>query len=129
MSGMKTLMSFVALVVTSTSLPAQPTTAPDPAHLFATCTGRLSAWMEHQWMFDGPGSEHTAHQRDQMIGLLGAVTPPGKGREILHLRIDAKMALASLLTRATFSDDTREARRAKKTVQIRLSECTGLLLS
>lgn len=101
----------------------------DPAQVFATCTGRLSAQMEHQWMFDGPGSEITEAQREAMIGLLEAVMAPGAGREVLARRIDAKMAQAALLTRATFNRNRDDARRALRLARLRVAECTGLLLS
>ena len=80
-------------------------------------------------MFDGPDSEVTKAQRAGMIELLEAVQPEGAGREILHMRIEAKMALATLLTRATFNDSAEDARRARVMVDLRMAECTGLLLS
>ena len=84
--------------------------------------------MEHQWMFDGAGSERTEAQRAAMIGLLEAVRPADAGRQVLHLRIEAKMAQAALLTRATFNPDAEEARRALMLAEMRVAECTGLLL-
>lgn len=128
---MRTLFSPLALAVFS-SLPsaqALPFTPDHPATTFATCAGRLSALMEHQWMFDGPDSEVTKAQRAGMIELLEAVQPEGAGREILHMRIEAKMALATLLTRATFNENAEDARRARVMVDLRMAECTGLLLS
>ena len=96
--------------------------------MFATCAGRLSALMEHQWMFDGPASEQTALQRAHMIDMLDAVRPPDQGREVLALRIDAKMAQAALLTRATFNDDPHDKSRAMRLALRRVEECTGVLL-
>lgn len=127
MSGMKTFVCSLALAVSS-SLPPAQAMPDDPATTFATCAGRLSAQMEHQWMFDGPGSERTGAQRAAMIGLLDAVIRPGEGRHILALRIDAKMAQAALLTRATFNDDMADAQRALRMAETRVGECTGLLL-
>lgn len=128
MSGVKTLIGSLALAVSSSLPPAQAMSG-DPTQVFATCTGRLSAMMEHQWMFDGPGSETTKAQRAAMIGLLDAVMPPGAGREVLARRIDAKMAQAALLTRATFNPDPEDAGRALRLARVRVAECTGLLLS
>ncbi len=55
------------LVAMTLSLPAQAgemaaSFAPVDNQLlqFATCAGRLSALMEHQWLIDGPASERTA---------------------------------------------------------------------
>lgn len=128
MSGLKTFTGSLALAVISSLSPAQAFQT-GVADVFATCTGRLSAQMEHQWMFDGPGSERTEAQRAAMISLLEATMPPDAGRDILARRIDAKMAQAALLTRATFNADTDDARRAGHLAQVRIAECTSLLLS
>ena len=126
MGDLKTLLGAFAVALCL----APPVSAgPDPVRLFATCAGRLSAVMEHQWMFDGPESERTKAQRAAMIDMLEAVMPAGKGREVLALRIDAKLAQAALLTRATFNDDRRDMQRAQRLALQRTSECTGLLLS
>ena len=130
MSGMKTFALCLVLAVFSSLPPARalPLAPDNPVVLFATCVGRLSAMMEHQWMFDGAGSERTEAQRAAMIGLLEAVRPADAGRQVLHLRIEAKMAQAALLTRATFNPDAEEARRALMLAEMRVAECTGLLL-
>ncbi|EBA12819.1 hypothetical protein RCCS2_16019 [Roseobacter sp. CCS2] len=96
---------------------------------FATCAGRLSAVMEHQWIFDGPASEHTKIQRAAVIDLVEAIMPTDRGREVLHWRISAKLAQSALLTRATFNDDERDAAWAHERAQRLRQDCTGLLLS
>lgn len=128
MSGVKT--SALCLVLAVLALPARalPFDAGHPVVTFATCAGRLSAMMEHQWMFDGPASERTEAQRAAMIGLLEAVMPAEHGRTVLHLRIEAKMAQAALLSRASFNTDDADARRALALAELRLAECTGMLL-
>lgn len=130
MSGMKTFSLFLVLAVFSSLPPARamPLAPDNPVATFATCAGRLSAMMEHQWMFDGPASERTEAQRAAMIDLLEAVQPPDQGRDVLHLRLEAKMAQAALLTRATFNRDAEDARRALVLAQQNLAQCTGLLL-
>lgn len=131
MGSVKTfLFAFVLAMTSSPSLAQTRMIDPtDPVALFATCAGRLSALMEHQWMFDGPGSEQTQMQRAHMIDMLDAVRGPGDGRAVLSMRIEAKMAQAALLTRATFNDDPRDMRRAKRLASQRVEECTGFLLS
>ena len=52
------LETFLAVLVLG-ALPA-PGAADPLLREFAVCAGRLSAVMEDQWMFDGPGSEKTA---------------------------------------------------------------------
>lgn len=103
--------------------------ADDPLATFATCAGRFSALMEHQWMMDGPGSEETARRRLMMIDLIDAIILPEQGIEVLSRRIEAKHAQASLLTRATFSADTRESATAGRLAQLQLSQCELLLPS
>ncbi|NIY72479.1 hypothetical protein HCZ30_08525 [Marivivens donghaensis] len=101
----------------------------DPLRIFATCTGRLSALMEFQWMFDGPLSEQTEAERARMIGLIDAIMPPEKGRDVLAWRINAKYAQSRLLTRARFASDSRDATWAAEQAERMISECRALMLS
>ncbi|WP_319824264.1 hypothetical protein [Thalassovita sp.] len=107
---------------------AQSSPADDQLRFFATCAGRLSAQMEHQWLFDGQASEQTQRQRAGVIELLEAIIPAGRGHEVLAWRIEAKQAQAVLLTRSTFVTDPRQARLARKLAVRRLGECRTLLL-
>ncbi|MCA0869740.1 hypothetical protein LCL97_02785 [Seohaeicola saemankumensis] len=100
----------------------------DLVSTFATCTGRLSALMEHQWLMDTSRADDTRDRRARMIDLLEAVTPPGQGRAVLARRIEAKFALAELLTRASFGSDRDEAERAGALVEIHVAACNSLLL-
>lgn len=107
------------------------TSAPtDPLYVFAQCTGRLSALMEHQWMFDGPASEDTARARQTMIDLLKTAQAAStvSGSTILSWRIEAKQAQAHLLTQAVFAHDHRRARQAQQLSLRYLRECQTLLL-
>ena len=96
---------------------------------FAACAGRLSAQMEHQWMFDGTASEVTERQRAQVIELVSATMAPDQGRQVLHWRITAKAAHRALLTRATFNADPEDASWAAQIAATLASDCTALLLS
>lgn len=96
---------------------------------FAQCAGRLSAQMEHQWMFDGVASDQTKLRRAAVIDLLDSMVSRDDGRTVLHWRIDAKMAHASLLTRATFNTDTSDAKRAGQVAARLIAECDALMLS
>lgn len=101
----------------------------DPLQTFASCVGRLSATMEHQWLMSDPASDRTAAQRAAMLSLVDAVMAPDQGRQVLAWRIDAKQAHAVLLTRATFSGDAEDASWALRQAEAQLAQCTGLLLS
>lgn len=101
----------------------------NPLHTFASCAGRLSAQMEHQWLLSDPASDRTEAQRAAMLSLIDAIMTPEQGRDVLNWRIDAKQAHAVLLTRATFNDDAADARWAERRAVAELAACTGLLLS
>lgn len=125
MGGLKTLLAGLALAA---PLAGPVSAGVDILWTFATCTGRLSAQMEHQWLISDPSADRTEAQRAAMISLLEATTPPGGGRDVLARRIDAKQAQAVLLTRATFNDDPEDALWARRRAESEIAACVGLLL-
>ncbi|MEL6957455.1 MAG: hypothetical protein AAGL89_00720 [Pseudomonadota bacterium] len=110
-----------------TLLPAQSARAEvsDPLRYFASCTGRLSAQMEHEWLLSDPRADETEAQRAILIDLLRATMLPDQGHQVLNWRIEAKAAQAALLTRATFRDDDWAKDQAARFVR----NCTSLLMS
>lgn len=100
----------------------------DPAHLFATCTGRMSAVMEHQWLTDGPASEITQALRDGHLALLEASLTADQAEDALNWRIEAKAAQAALLSLATFGPDPATRLRASLRAEELVSACSALLL-
>ena len=96
---------------------------------FAVCAGRLSAIMEDQWMFDGPGSEQTAAQLGAMVSLIEASMPAGAGREVMAWRIDAKVAQRGLLHQARFAQDHRLAETAAARAEALAADCRAIILS
>ncbi|MCB1343560.1 MAG: hypothetical protein KDK24_21340 [Pseudooceanicola sp.] len=96
---------------------------------FATCTGRLSALMEHQWLLSDPAADATQARRGQMEQLLFSVMDPGTGERVLARRIDAKYAMARLLMRVDFNRDAQDAARAASFVEVQMAACDSLLLS
>lgn len=123
MSSLKTLTA--ALIAAHFASPIVAGT--DLTRTFASCAGRLSAVMEHQWLMSDPGAKVTEIRRQTMISLLEAVINAGQGREVLNWRIDAKQAQSVLLTRATFNDDPADAHWAHTRAETELAACTGLL--
>lgn len=103
--------------------------ASDLAEQFARCTGRLSAQMEFQWLTNDAAADRTEAERAAMISLLQAVTPPDAARELLHKRIEAKLAQSRLLTRATFNRDADDADWARGRAEMELGACRALILS
>ena len=121
MDGLRTLACLALPLL------AQPVAAEEAAlRLFATCTGRLSAVMEHQWLIGGPGSEATQAARDAMEGLVQAATPPGDEARVMGWRVEAKLAQKALLARAAFGGTGQEG--AATRAEALVAECRGLLL-
>ncbi|WP_375691378.1 hypothetical protein [Pseudooceanicola sp. LIPI14-2-Ac024] len=109
-------------------LQALPLPESAPALTFAACTGRLSALMEHQWITDPPASDRTQALRAQMIDLLMAASDPDEGRLMLRRRLEAKAALAQLLTRARSERRADLAQTAQRMADRDVAACTSLLL-
>lgn len=97
--------------------------------MLASCTGRLSAQLEHQWLLQDPDADRTERSRATMIDLLDLVTDPDTAHEALHIRIVAKEAQSRLLMRAMFNGDRDDAAWARKRAEAQVSACAGLLLS
>ena len=102
--------------------------APEIVRTFASCAGRLSAQMQHQWLLSDPAADRTEGQRAAMIDLLDAVRPEGAGREVLHHRSAARQAHAALLTRATFNENSMDAAWAQRRAEAEISQCSALIL-
>lgn len=127
MGSLKTLLAATGLVSSlGGPLPALENNA---LQTFAVCAGRLSAVMEHQWLFDGPASETTQRQRAHLLDLVAAVMDPAQAREVMQWRISGKQAQSVLLTRATFNSNADDAAWAKAKADDYAQSCTGLLLS
>ncbi len=88
----------------------------------------MSAEMEHAWLTNDPAADGYRDQRLVFLTLLDATLPQGQERDALHHRIEAKMAQASLLTIATFSDRDDRARHARLRAQWHRTACTKMLL-
>lgn len=118
MGGLKTFCHAIALICALAAPPAaraQGDIPADPLHFFATCAGRMSALMEHQWIVDGPASEATRTRRAALLDLVTALTPPGQEVQVMGWRVAAKAAHAALLARSrhgTAASTTSAARQA-----------------
>lgn len=88
----------------------------------------MSAEMEHAWLTNDPAADAYKGQRLTFLTLLDATLPAGQERAALHHRIEAKLAHASLLTIATFSDRAERADHARTRAEWHLSACTEMLL-
>lgn len=129
MCDLQTLFRALALTLALSSPAAawaEMDVAQDQLQFFATCTGRLSALMEHQWMFDGPASDLTKDRRDAMLSLVEAVALPDDSNRILLWRVEAKHAQAALLQQAAFGGGTA-AQTAQRISDGLMQDCTAAL--
>lgn len=94
---------------------------------FATCAGRFSAELEHAWLMSDEQADEIERSRHMFIDLLNAAIPSEQSRHALHLRIEAKVAHASLLTQATFSRDQERALWAVRRAEAEIAYCNGFL--
>lgn len=110
------------------TLPTATNASDELVQDFAVCTGRYSAAMEHAWLMHTGDGDAFRDSRSRFETLLEAVTPNGKERDALAVRIDAKMAFASLLTRASFAEDPEEAAWAMTRAATQIRQCGMLIL-
>ncbi|CUH76142.1 hypothetical protein [Tropicibacter naphthalenivorans] len=146
MGDLKTYLFGLLMVLIGAATPAlaMPDTGPDTGpnagpdrateqvRLFATCLGRMSATMEHEWLMGRDGAQARG-QRQLFEMLVEAVMPDARragltGAHILHLRIEAKFAQAKLLQAASFDPDTRRKRYAANLAQREIGACNSLAL-
>jgi hypothetical protein len=125
MSGLKKLWAITGLAAL---LPATAVAGPDLHDLFATCTGRLSAQMEHQWLLRDGASSVTERHRASMIAVLDALTTEENAAKALSIRINSKYAQAALLSRATFNRDAGDAEWAGRKADRDVATCLILIL-
>ena len=118
MGDLKTYLAAICGLVLGITTPlpapaASPSQAEAELHLFASCTGRLSALREFQWNEDTRASEDTSRQMESLIQLLEATTTPTTAARALGWRIEAKAAQRSLLNEARYRKDPRLSAQAR----------------
>ena len=129
MGSLRTVLLALSLLLPAGTAGAQASVQMELHMTFATCTGRLSAKMEFEWLLSDPTANRTEADRAAMIALLQATTPPDERRLTLARRIEAKRAHSALLTRAFFNEDPQDAQWAIARAERIIASCTGMLLS
>ncbi|MGP6086609.1 hypothetical protein [Antarctobacter jejuensis] len=131
MSKMKALLLALSLL----SGLAGPLAAlsPEPrerTQIFASCLGRYSAIMEHNWLMGEDSADAVSH-REVFEMLLFDVAPASglSGPEILDMRIRAKMAHAHLLQTSTFHRDPTRKQLATANLRRAIRPCEMLILA
>ena len=129
MGVLKTYLRVPALLCALSSpmaAQAQPDIPDDPLRFFATCAGRMSALMEHQWIVDGPASDVTKLHRAAVLDLVAALTPPGDEARVMAWRLEAKAAHAALLAATQYGESVAAMRASRRALALYL-ECEALL--
>lgn len=125
MGSVKRLV-FVVLAVASLAAPAVADNG--LFRVFAECVGRFSAEREHAWLVGDPDAALYEDQHRVFLSLLDATLPRDRARDALAHRVEVKMAHASLLQRATFSQHPEQVTRARQLAASYRKTCQHLLL-
>lgn len=96
--------------------------------VFAGCTGRLSAEMEHAWLMSDARADDFQAQRARFASILRAIMPADRARETLSYRVDVKLAHSAILTTARFGTNPRLSELAKQQARMHVRACTSMLL-
>ena len=104
---------------------AMPTT--QLSYQFAGCAGRMSAELEHSWMFQEAAHDTFEREMHHFTDMVEALAP-SDGSAVLHYRIETKFAHANLLQQAAFGSDPNLSQRARVQAELHLSTCRNLLL-
>ena len=124
MGKIKTLCVILTLTAHGSAAPAQDAFL----HHVTTCVGRMSAQMEHNWMFQDVPSDQIELQRAHLIDILDSMTTSDNAGRILSRRIEAKFAHSSLLTQAAFAGDTRMRAHADRRASANIQACADIML-
>jgi len=118
-------LGLIPLLQATPSCAQSPST--DPVYLFATCTGRFSALIEHQWLVSDPASDQTEHLRDAMVDLLEAALPAERTVQAMAWRLEAKVAAAGLLHQVAFGRTPAYQTAAERQFAALMANCRALL--
>lgn len=125
MSRLRTLICGALIMV---GMSSAATAERDLVLVFAGCTGRLSAEMEHAWLVSDAQADVFQAQRARFASILDAIMPPERARETLGHRVEAKLAHSAMLTTARFGANPRLAALAERQAQMQVRTCDALLL-
>lgn len=126
-SGARAFYFVVFFLFTTPPVQAQSYDADAQLRLFASCVGRLSAVVEHEWNAAGAVSRTTAARRDAVVQIVAAILPQDRSRDALYWRNAAKEAQSNLIARANSASDAADAAWAQSQARRLEQECTSLL--
>ena len=88
----------------------------------------MSAEMEHAWLINSKDATTFEQQRAVFLSLLDATREPDMTQAALALRIQTKLAHASLLSKASFAQNETLAEHAEHAANAHILACKMLLL-
>ncbi|WP_172977530.1 hypothetical protein [Roseovarius sp. THAF9] len=96
--------------------------------VFAGCTGRFSAELEHAWLLRDPKADLLEARRARFEQMLAAISLADRRSHLLAHRISAKIVHAQILSTAQFSRDPHRARWARRRADAEIRYCQSFLL-
>jgi len=128
MSGLKTIVSgFVAFTLTIGHASAM-NDSQSMVRIFAECSGRLTAAVEHQRMFFGEASPDLEQAQVAMFAVLEAATPPDMNRSVISWRVSARAAQNALMSQATLSFNQQTSTWAQQRSDRLLADCQSFVI-
>lgn len=137
MSGMSKRIAAGALCLTLVATAGSASRIPGSpwqrAEVFATCSGLLAALGTRQRAEHDPAWTHTLRQREMFDLLLEATLPAAvhygvPQDEPKRWRSTGWVQAATLLADIAYAFDDGRATRAAAALEVRVADCTGLLL-
>ncbi len=122
MGSLKTLL-LACLVLVGVPARAEPLEA-----VFAACTGRFSAELEHAWLVGHADPDGLEHRRDQFEALTAAAASAQDRVILMDRRIRAKAAHKRMLHLAAFARDPAQAAAATRRARLDIGTCMRFLL-
>ena len=121
--------TFALTLAFLSGLPHSAQADGDYFRMFASCAGRLSAEIEHSWLTQRPGTDILEDARDAFVSLAESVSVDADDdHRAMSWRLNAKVAQAELLKRATFNSDAASAEWASKRADALASSCLAIVL-
>lgn len=127
------ILGLATMAPSESSAGSWPQSPAERVQVFATCTGRLSALVDHERTVRGTAVEFFEKQRGAFQSLLNAVVPDAleyglPKSQVMNWLLHAKLAQSQLLMRADFYGDAMIQEKARAAADAFLHECDQFLL-
>lgn len=120
---------ILTLLILPQGLPATAASGPEPAEIFAVCSGRMAALATRQRAFGQPEAAEQERLRQTFDQLLEAT----RAAELTDVqaeswRMTGWREVATLLADSDYSTDARRAQQARATLAGRIATCRNMVL-